>query len=538
MNKNFITSWFNAAMKQVKAGTSAVEFATNYANASQAEKGSSLWQQNYEAGLKQFETIDFHAGSKGVIDDAEMSVIGLYVERMNGKGVKLPDNIETFSGNSMLEDFRASEGSPAPKVNPDIDEVHHLKPVDVMTKEELEAEMAQYKQLGLIETFEKAYDESEPETEKKGADEHQVVKVQPKSSGEVLDDNIAFNADMKAKLKAQHHKNTLETLSSEEKELNQLRKQVSGLRAKRNMIDKNSDIVDFHIGTFNQGGLGSCSMLAQLNGLSDEQLKRIIKKKTDNNGKIYYEVTFPIDAGTKNSVIVTEAELSNREITVTDGKQTQTVSAFSTGDTDVTLMEMAYIKRFGINPVVNGGDFKFLNDIFTFPDENRTHVGTSYEVTEDKLIKAMRNGEHLSLGLHHTSRLPGDFSYTDSTRTVSGITTQWKYEGKNERADVLSRLKAMLEKYGSNGDKVDISEYEKMSDAELMDATYRFVSQDFWFTARLELSNGYSIIEDHAYSLKAYDPVKKELTLVNPHNSNEDIIIPLEIAQKFFDISG
>ena len=539
MSQNFILGLFNSAMKQVKVGTTAEEFATNYANASNSEKGSSLWQQHYEAGLKQFATLDFHADSKGKIDDAEMNVIGLYVERMNGKSVHLPDTLETFAGNSMLEDFRAPDGHPILPSNPEIQEAHHLKPVETLTKEELEAELEMYRQMGITEEVQDAADAPAKDipTKESSDDNKSSQDNEPSdkyTSEKQLDPELVRLKAANAKNKVKHQAD----VSPEQKELEILRKQVQVLRQKRNMLDKNSDVVDMHVGTFNQGNLGSCSMLSQVNGLSDEQMKRIISKKTDENGKTYYEITFPIDSGTNRSVRVTEEELQNRKITVTEGETSRDITAFSRGDADVTLIEMAYIKRFGIDPIINGGDLKFVNDVFTFPDENKRHVGTSYEVTEDKLIKAMQTGEHLSVSLHHTSRLPEDFSYTAKAETSNGITAQWQYTSRGERAQVLERLKEMFEKYGAKDEAEDMSKYENMSDAELMEATYRFVSYDFWFTAQLTLSDGNSIIEDHAYTLKGYDPDKKELTLANPHNSNEDIKIPLEIATQFFDISG
>lgn len=539
MTKDFNVGFFNAAMKQLKIGSKAEDFATDYANASNQIKGSSLWNQAYEEGLKQFATMDFHKGSEGKIDKEEMNIVGLYVERMNGKSIHLPDTLDTFTGNTLLEEFRAPDGQPILQSNPDIEEAHHLKPVETLTKKELEAELEMYKQMGITEEAQDAADTPAKDIPPKEMSEDK----KPPQQTELPDkDTSAKQLDPElAKLKSAKLKNKSKTQSDitpEQRELETLRKEVQALRQKRNMLDKNSDVVDMHVGTFNQGNLGSCSMLSQVNGLSDEQMKRIISKKTDENGKTYYEVTFPIDNGTNRSVKVTEEELKNRKITVTEGETSRDITAFSRGDADVTLMEMAYIKRFGIDPIMNGGDLKFLNDVFTFPEEQNQHVGTTYNVTEDKLIKAMQNGEHLSIGLHHTSRLPEDFSYTAKAEASNGVSAQWEYVSRGERNQVLERLKEMLEKYGTPGEAADISKYEKMSDAELMEATYRFVSYDFWFTAQLTLSDGNSIIEDHAYSLKDYDPDKKELTLANPHNSNEDIKIPLDIATQFFDISG
>ena len=495
MTEGFNLKFFNAAMKAIKPGTSSTEFATNYANACNAEKGSSLWQKAYEEGLKQFSTMDMHKGSEGKIDEEELKIIGLYVERMNGKSQKLPQTVEEFSGNKTLDSLWHKESRPQKPSNPNIPERHHLKPIDTMTKEEIQAEISKYTEMGLI-----------------------------KESCEEDKDEI---------------KNTKSDISDKktmlpENELKLLKAQLSSIRAELNETDKNSDIIDMHIGTFNQGGLGDCTMLSQLNGLTDEQLAKIIQRKTDENGKIFYEVTFPIDFNNGTSVKITEEELKSRELSITNGDTTYTETKFSIGDADVTLMEMAYIRRFGIDPAVLGADMKFVNDIFSFPGE-KTHVGTTYNLTEEKLISAMKDNEHATLSLTHASRLKEDFSYEETFQSSSGITAEMGLYKLDKKKIVIERLKAMYEKLGN--ENPDLSEYEKMSEAELMNAVNRFVSEDFWFTGELRLSNGVSIIEDHAFSLKNYNPQTKELTIANPHKNNEDIIIPLDIAEKYFEIS-
>ena len=138
--------------------------------------------------------------------------------------------------------------------------------------------------------------------------------------------------------------------------------------------------------------------------------------------------------------------------------------------------------------------------------------------------------------LKHTSRLPEDFSYLDSVTSAGGISTSWVFESPATRRQALESLETMLEKY-SDGADVDMSKYEQMSDAELMNETFRYVSRDYGFCGALSLSNGSIIIEDHAYSLKGFDEQTGEVIIANPHHSNEDIGVPIEIAQRYFDIS-
>lgn len=531
MGNLFDMNMFNAAMKLLKIGTTAEEFATNYADASQSAKGSSIWQKNYEQGLQQFKTIDFSKGSENKIDENEFNVVGLYVERLNGKSKNLPKTLETFSGNSGIESLRALEREPMKKSSDDIEEKQNLKPVDVMTKEELLAELDEY------EKSQKADFKSGNDTERSQKATIQEEKGDMPEKMEADNLKQKDKAKLLAQLSKDKEKDAVKTNNPEDKELKSLRKAVSIARIERNEVDKNSDKVDFHAGTFNQGDLGSCAMLSQVNGLSDDKLKRIIKEKNDDNGKKYYEVTFPIDTNSGISVRVSEEELKNQSIDIADAGKTHMISGFTRGDADVTLLEMAYVKRFGVAPVINGGDLKFVNDIFTFPEENIQHVGSDYNVTEEKLLNAMKNGEHLSVGLRDCSRLSESFSYADIFTSESGVTAKWGFNNSGMRTSAEMVLKDMFEKY-SGGQNSDISEFTKMSDAEFMDATNRYVSYDYGFIGALKLSNGYSLIENHAYTLKSYDPDKKELVLANPYASNEAIRIPLDVAVQFFDISG
>jgi hypothetical protein len=66
----------------------------------------------------------------------------------------------------------------------------------------------------------------------------------------------------------------------------------------RNIIaneDKNSDIIDFHIGTYTQGKSKYCTVLAQLDTMTDDEIKDMIQIKKDSDNKLSYYVTFPQD---------------------------------------------------------------------------------------------------------------------------------------------------------------------------------------------------------------------------------------------------
>ena len=61
---------------------------------------------------------------------------------------------------------------------------------------------------------------------------------------------------------------------------------INSLRKERNEIDENSDIIDWHIGTANQGKLETCTVLAYAESLSDEELHNLYRKER-NNGVFY-----------------------------------------------------------------------------------------------------------------------------------------------------------------------------------------------------------------------------------------------------------
>ena len=111
--------------------------------------------------------------------------------------------------------------------------------------------------------------------------------------------------------------------------------------------DKNSDIVDFHIGTYTQGINMCCSVLAQLDTMSDNEIKDMIQIKEDSDNKLSYYVTFPQDKwNDKATVKITEEELNSWILTINEDWQERTLDNLPKGDKDVTLIIMAFIKRF------------------------------------------------------------------------------------------------------------------------------------------------------------------------------------------------
>lgn len=116
--------------------------------------------------------------------------------------------------------------------------------------------------------------------------------------------------------------------------------------------DKNSDKIDYHIGSFVQGTNNNCTFLSALATLPDKLIKEAITVK--ENGDC--EVCFPADKE-KKVITITKGEIDNRIIRQ-DGK---TYKYFSSGDKDVLVLEMALLKRFG-DIYSEGFNFKDLNE--------------------------------------------------------------------------------------------------------------------------------------------------------------------------------
>ncbi|MBR7036323.1 hypothetical protein IKI14_00190 [bacterium] len=80
------------------------------------------------------------------------------------------------------------------------------------------------------------------------------------------------------------------------------------LKSARNTIaneDKNSNIIDFHIGTFTQQEHSKyCAVLAQLDSMTDDEIKDMIEISDDKSS---YHIIFP----NGDSTVITEEQLNS-----------------------------------------------------------------------------------------------------------------------------------------------------------------------------------------------------------------------------------
>ena len=457
-------SFFNAAMSKLKVGTTSQEFAENYANASGEQANTDIWTQYKEEGLKLFNNRIDQGAKDGVVSEDEFQIVGFYVERLNNSKITMSyNNIEDIMSiggdkNSMVEFWGGGKFFyKGSKDGKKVKEQKSLKPVESMSIDEVKKELK---------------------------------KRAPKSM------NNSFS----------------------EYEDN-YRSELHIHRMMDNVDDKNSNIVDMHIGTFGQGVLNDCTMLGQITNLSDKEIRAMIKKDKKSE-PITYTIQFPMDKGTDITVTVTDDEANSDTLDVEYNGNTYKVSGFSYGDKTVKLLEMALIKRFGFNIVAMGLEQNVAQQIFTYPEqyEKITKDGI---VTEEKLLN---KNLHSTMGL----KIPDiNKGYENMLDSASGITAEWTID-ESEREQCMEKLKSM---------GIDVSDLYALSDIDFMNQLHIYVGDDFGFTAILKLSDGNIIGEGHAYSVKSYDKKTKTVTINDPNLSNEDIKIPLDIAQRYFQIS-
>lgn len=193
-------------------------------------------------------------------------------------------------------------------------------------------------------------------TEKvRGKEADERIDVNP----EILKEEMRKDLKIVSLMSSEEIKAELESYDVEipEECKNNIKKLRILLNGARNTIaneDKNSDIIDFHIGTYTQGKNMCCSALAQLDTMSDDEIKDMIQIKKDSDNKISYYVTFPQDKWNDNATVkITEEELNSWSLTVNENWQDRILDNLPKWDKDVTLIIMAFIKKFWANFVDN-----------------------------------------------------------------------------------------------------------------------------------------------------------------------------------------
>ena len=165
------------------------------------------------------------------------------------------------------------------------------------------------------------------------------IEVNPK----ILEKEMSKHLKTVSLMSSEEIKEELESYGVEitEKEENNIISLRKLLNEARNTIaneDKNSDIIDFHIGTFTQYEKSKyCAVLAQLDNMTDDEIRDMIEFKEESNS---YRIIFPNGDYTD----ITEEALNSWSVTV--DWENRILNDLPKGDKDVKLITMAYVQKF------------------------------------------------------------------------------------------------------------------------------------------------------------------------------------------------
>ena len=523
-------------------GTTEKEFAENFANASGAEKGSSIWNQYYEEGKKGYAIVNSD-GQEGITQE-EYNKLKYYIEKISQPFKHVAEEfLAGFDGNNKYISEISTKDSYYNDENITKNMDTNILPQENTNFEQLTEEKKAELKKYMLDKNDKTTKKEMQKTQEKPvlspnhSERKDLKMIETMTRDEIISELLEYDKNYTVK---------------DETDTHTLKKYLQEARVFNIENDEKSDIIDYHIGTFAQGSHGTCTLLSKINGLSAEVLERIYQEDPKDSGN--YKVTFPIDYGNaEKTVIITKEELENGQIKIKgDDSKDYTLNDFSKGDKDVTLLEMAFMKRFGTFISLHGADIKMIEEIFTFPEDKTKRVlpdeqrtAESYTITEDKIIQALQDGNHPIVGVILASKLPADFSYQDvvEIRTANGesFTASWGFASEVDEFEARRNLKILL---GENSPIY--SQIDDMPVGEFMDLANKFVGgksvdvsneYGYGFLGSIILSNGVSVSENHALSIVDYNPETKTVMLANPNCNSALLSIPLEIMEKFFEIS-
>ena len=214
--------------------------------------------------------------------------------------------------------------------------------------------------------------------------------------------------------------------------------------------------------------------------MSDQELHDLYSRHTLPDGKTYYEVIFPCDIASGKKIVITEEELYSGEAFYKNDNEitAASVSYLTTGDMDVTLLQMAFLRRFG-DKVYKGGSW----------------------------IHDMKN----------MLRRPDDVPYDD----VKGFSPDdFRNLAPNMTVSVIYR-----DEWARMGIKFPYT----LPDGRTIDCT--FFSKSSTSGGWLKLSDGSFIYLRHAYAVSGYDASTDEILLRGNEDARVSILrIPVAMA--------
>lgn len=278
-----------------------------------------------------------------------------------------------------------------------------------------------------------------------------------------------------------------------------IKRTLETAREERIKQDIGSNEVDGHIGTYSQGKSLYCTVLAQIDTLSDEEVAKMYQKepKLDSNGKKYWEVKFPCDDNNDKIVIITEDELKDQTIVVDDNGKYREIADFPDGDKDVMLLTMAFVKRFGTHITDNAA--------WAFQTKNK-FVSSSESVYVDN--------QHLE-----------DFTIDD-----------FKNMPSHSQIGLLNREELARKGIDTSGENLDLSWLPLQEQISLIEpyATFELSNGIKGCISKggILLSNGTKIVGFHALSVRRFDEESNELVVSqNEFGNLSELRIPIELAR-------
>lgn len=298
-----------------------------------------------------------------------------------------------------------------------------------------------------------------------------------KSSTQMTED------EMKAELKSYG-------IETDESKPKILREMLDSARRERALYDENSDKIDGHIGTYYQElDTKVCSILASIDNLTDEQVRSMYTQ--NENGD--YVITFPMDKGTGRTVTVTQEEIDNKAVTIIENGEPREITGLTQGDADVTMLQIAFFKRFGAGmQSIPVWAYKTQN-VFVSPDQ------TQY----------------------------GDNQHVEDITDFSDIPLQTTFNilSADELLSKGIQVKAEV-KAGENPLKVKVPRFQ------LSDGRQAWIENNC-----LTLSDGTKIEGGHALAFRGYDKETKEIILTsNEFHNLSEIRVPQELM-RFFEMT-
>ena len=352
----------------------------------------------------------------------------------------------------------------------------------------------------IIESQNKNWTELKAEKDKE-AEKDDDMEAETEKSVEIKNTDI-LNKEMGKKLRTtsmMSHEDIKKELESYGVEIyDEWKDNTSDLRIllnrARNTIaikDKNSNIIDFHIGTYIQGESKYCTVLAQLDTMTDDEIKDMIQIEEDSDNKISYHVTFP----NGETTVISEEELNSW--TINKEWEDITLNDLPKWDKDVKLITMAYVKTFWTHIVGNWEwQYKAQNK-FRKPGE-QLYDNQYFEDIQDysnlpkySTISVINSDELKRKGFEFKVRTKEEVSWIKDAITKSEATSNGWW------ASIITL---------SNDKKVCIT------------ATYMYISD--WTL----------IPVGHAMTIRWYDETSEELIISgNEFNNISEIRIPKEL---------